>query len=1033
MSENIRNRMTVIALVLFFSALFVWPPFDDPILVVRTVERIRGTTGLLKDKLLDWKTGQPLVKQRDILAEDDRHVVQVHEGSWYRFLIRSRFDATPPSVRENLVEETEREFPSAEGGSRKLKVRLIRYRQEIRVPHTLNLGLDLSGGTELVYRIEMVQEASAGSPAQAEDSAFKQRLAVASRTEAVVDIIKRRVDILGLKEPRIQTQGSDRILIQIPGKEKQQIEEIKKVIQTSGRLEFKIVEDNVELKKDAEHHDLPDHKWYPLEKESNNEDEPEKLLIKTRDPYEVTGGDLAAAYPTQDSNGLPAVGFRFKAGRGMRFGWMTRDNIGKRIAIILDGRVFSAPVVRSQIDDVGIIEGGAKGFTYQEAKNLATILSAGSLPADLKQEREEEVSPFIGDDSIRSGFQAILLGGLLVFVFMILYYFVGGMVTDLALAFNILILLASVAVFHATLTLPGIAGILLTVGMAVDANVLVFERMREELGKRATTFQALEAGYERAFLTIFDSNLTTIITAVILIYLGTGPVRGFGITLTLGILASLFTGVYVTRTLLTWMMEKNVLKEIRMIRMAFIQDVQFDFLRWGKAAIIASTTVILAGLVFFFARGGDNFDIDFKGGYLIHIKLREPRTTEDIRRIVGKADLRKPEVQQYGPSTPRGVTDFIIRTEKDYGFDFEKMPERSADSRITATLSFRDRVDARIVRDRLSESFNGVKADAVEKSDGKRVSVSFRDEGQDLDETRRHIRRVIEAMPKWDLLNVPELREVLLPEAVQVAGDAMKVNLMEAASPDALQKKLQDYGFMGFEVRGDPATGKDGGFSSLEVRGDPERFRDLEDVVRNKCGLELAEPFPRYTQIGTAVAGDLQWKAIAALILSWVAILIYVGIRFHGIKYGVAAIVALVHDALFTIIALSVADYFGLVDGKINLTMIAAVLTIIGYSVNDTIVIFDRVRENVQANNRPSEFVRLVNLSNNQMLGRTILTNGVTLLSVLALFLWGGGVINGFAFALLAGMVSGTYSTIFVACPVIAWWDRFFKTPETAS
>jgi preprotein translocase SecF subunit len=292
------------------------------------------------------------------------------------------------------------------------------------------------------------------------------------------------------------------------------------------------------------------------------------------------------------------------------------------------------------------------------------------------------------------------------------------------------------------------------------------------------------------------------------------------------------------------------------------------------------------------------------------------------------------------------------------------------------------------------------------------------------DEVRRNIARELQSLPKYDLSRVREIQEILLPEPFEPAEDSLFVNLASPFSAEALEAELKKHGFQTLEVTG--LEGAGGQFTRFQLRVDEGRYGELRSILRDVSGLKLSEPFPRYTKIGKAVAGDMVWQAVVALVLSWVALLVYVGLRFHGVKYGAAAIIALVHDALVTVVALSVFDSLGLVDGKINLTMIAALLTIVGYSVNDTIVIFDRVRENVQNMGKQASYADLVNLSNNQMLARTILTSGVTLLSVVALFIFGGSVIHGFAFAMLVGMISGCYSTVFIACPILAEWDRIF-------
>lgn len=1030
MNEKLKNRFIVIGLVFLFSLLFVWPPFSDPPLVTRDVVRMYGVEGNYKNKILDWNTGKPLVRQVDILATDDANTKEVHESTWYSWLIRRRYDATQddeagmPEGGRVVWGPEELDFELANGNKLKRMVKKVRFRQVLRVRHTLNLGLDLSGGTELVYQVKPRELTEEEKKAASGVSAVERK---SRQTEQIVDIIKRRINITGLKEPRIQAQGTDGILIQMPGKDKTQVESIKSIVQTSGLLEFRVVNDNEEAKKEALGGIVPPgHKLYEFERDPDAGDV-EKILVVAPDDYHVSGADLESAYPTQDDNGLPAVGFRFKAGRGRKFGRMTQEHTNERICIILDGVVFSAPNVNTRIDNVGIITGR---FSYEEAKNLATILSAGSLPADLRLEMENEVSPFIGDDSIKNGLWAILIGGSLIFVAMVVYYRQSGLIANFALAFNVLILLGSLAMFHATLTLPGIAGILLTVGMAVDANVLVFERMREERLKRDTFFKSIESGYDNAFRTILDANVTTIITAGILIYIGTGPVRGFGITLAIGILASLFTAIYVTRAIFTYLVEKEWMKEAKMMELSFIKDSAYDFLKQDKKAFISSGAILVIGLVLFFARGSDNFDIDFKGGYLIHIKLSEPVKTDAIRKLVEQADLRKPEVQQYGETTAEGSTDFVIRTEKDYGYAIEGgAPKRSSADRFTARLIFHDSVDAKIVQDRLTAAAQLTNVQVT--GEGKTLDVALTSEVTEAQEVGRIMGQTLNDLPKYDLRKVPEISALLLPEAFEQTDEALFVNFGEGINAAGLEQELLRQLLDGIKVEG--VAGDEGAHTRVKITDEKgtdkeNRYETIKDIISGYevVSGKLSEPFQRYTKIGKAVAEDLVFKALAALVLSWVAILIYVGIRFHGFKYGAAAIIALIHDALVVLVLTSLADRLGLVDGKINLTMIAAMLTIIGYSVNDTIIIFDRVRENVQNNKQPSEYANLVNLSNNQMLARTIMTSSLTLVALIALIFLGGGQIQGFAFAMILGILVGTYSSVFVACPLVVRWETWF-------
>ncbi|PIW34225.1 MAG: protein translocase subunit SecD, partial [bacterium (Candidatus Ratteibacteria) CG15_BIG_FIL_POST_REV_8_21_14_020_41_12] len=395
----------------------------------------------------------------------------------------------------------------------------------------IKLGLDLLGGMQLMLQVEKTN---------------LEEKAVTDSTDRALEIIRNRIDALGVTEPVIQKAGEDCILIQLPG-----IKDPERAIEIIGKtalLEFKLVDDDNKLLDQALSGKVPEgyEVAYLVRKDERGiRQQGPALLLKKE--AELNGSGLKDAYIGIDSNGFPEVRLEFNREGAKKFARVTGTNIEKRLAIVLDGRVQSAPVIKD------CISGGKAQitgrFTMDEAKDLAIVLRAGALPAKLSIIQKRIVGPSLGRDSIQKGATSAFLGTILVLLFMVIYYAGSGMIANFALFINILIIFAVLAFFKATLTLPGIAGIALTIGMAVDANVLIFERIREELKIRKTIRSSIDAGYERALVTIVDSNLTTVIAAFILFLFGTGSIKGFGLTLTVGILANIFTAVFVTKLL----------------------------------------------------------------------------------------------------------------------------------------------------------------------------------------------------------------------------------------------------------------------------------------------------------------------------------------------------------------------------------------------------------------------------------------------------------------------------------------------------
>ncbi|MCX5716107.1 MAG: protein translocase subunit SecD [Candidatus Omnitrophica bacterium] len=695
------------------------------------------------------------------------------------------------------------------------------------IKQKINLGLDLQGGIHLVLRVDT----SKLPEKQKEDA-----------TERALEIIRNRIDQFGTKEPVIARQGVDRIVVQLPG-----VTDRQRAIDLIGRtamLEFKLVSDDLDLLKQARDGNVPE--GYELKKDQRGDD----LLLHKE--ASLTGDTLVDAVVKFDQSRFnePYVGITLNQKGGEVFAKITGDNVNKRLAIVLDGVVQSAPVIRERIPRGEAQISG--NFKITEANDLAIVLKAGALPAPIVIEEERTIGPLLGQDSIRSGVRATIIGGILVLMFMVVYYFAAGLVADIALLLNMLFIMGFMGLFHATLTLPGIAGLILTMGMAVDANVLINERIREELKLGKSIRASIAAGYHKAFSAIFDSNLTTIAAAVLLFQFGTGPIKGFAVTLTWGIGASMFTAIVVTRVIFELLLNNNMLHKLPMLQLFPVTKIDFISKRW--ICYIISTVVIISGLFIFWQRGDKNFGVDFSGGTVVQYAFQKDVKIDAIRSALSDIGLGDAAIQQ-----------------------------------------FRDR-----------------------------------------------------------------------PKEISIKTQQDKSNDIEAE----LKK-----------------TFSDNPFAVLRVE-----------------------------TVGPAVGKELRKNALLALVLGLAAIMVYVAIRFN-IKYGIAGVIALFHDVFVAIGALALAQR------QFDLTIVAALLTIAGYSINDTVVIYDRIRENSKLL-RKGSMKDIINLSVNQTLSRTILTNFTALSVVVVLFLFGGEVLSNFSFCLLVGFVSGVYSTVYIASPLLIAWEK---------
>ena len=709
--------------------------------------------------------------------------------------------------------------------------RLVLQKLQKQVAGQIQLGLDLRGGSAFLVAIDtnkLENAAAGGALAQA------------------VEVLRRRVDTIGVAEPDIRPLGANKIMIQLPGLSEADQAKAKKLVTEAAFLEFALVHQNSDRLIADEI--TPDgyKKYAYTSKDAQGDKFTRDVLVEIENKYGLKGEHITSAYPSRDPlTQSPMILFGFNSEGASAMGRLTQqENIGKQMAIILDGKLLSAPVLQDRITSNGQITGD---FTSEEAATIANAL-LNPLKAPLTIEEEMSVEPSLGEDSVNSGFNAALYGVIAVALFMLLYYWFSGLVANFALVLNLFILIGVMCYLDAALTLPGIAGIVLTIGMAIDANVLIFERIREELKAGKGTQGAVETGYSKAFGTIIDANLTTLIVSVILMTMGTGPVKGFGVTLTVGICASMFTALVVTRLIFDLFRNFGTGQGLRLL-----EQPKLNFMGVAKYAFVASWILVAIGIGYGINKGSDAMGVDFKGGDQITLEFTAKKTTGELRAAIGQ------------------------------------------DSQIQY------------------QAASGGKTERLQ------VTVGF--------------------------------------------------------------------------GKGEQA------YKTLT-----EKFADAE--------------FKKVSQLrtGPSISNEILQSASKSLLIALFAILVYVTFRYE-FSFALGAILAIIHDVLMTL------GIFFIFEGQLSAPVMAAVLTIIGFSINDTIVIFDRIREDLKLN-LPGTFTEIMNGAISKTLSRTIITSGTTLLATGSLFLFGGGAINAFAFVLLAGVVTGTFSSIFIAGSLVLWKNK---------
>ena len=664
-----------------------------------------------------------------------------------------------------------------------------------------------------------------------------------------IEIMESRVNLYGVSEPIVRLVGEDRIEVQLAGISVKDNPDILEDIKRPARLDFREVHMTARPGIDPEPFG---YEVMTLSRESGDESFEEELYV-SRYPA-LTGKYVDDANPMQNSVGGFEISLNFDNEGAGRFAEITEKLAGQgRLAIVLDGVLYSAPSVNEPIRGGRASISGS--FSQREAIELANVLN-NPLEFSLEVAELYEVGPTLAKDSIDSGVRAAKWGVSLVAIFMTAYYMIGGVIALITVVLNLAIVLGALASVGATLTLPGIAGVILTIGMAVDANILIFERIREELKLGKSLKASLLGGFDKVFSTIFDANVTTFLVSMVMIFFGTGPVQGFGLTLAIGVVTTMFSALVVNRLLLELLIDTDIMKKFRML--SIVNNPKVPFLNFRLPAFAASWTLVLIGLIAFYAKSDSIFGIDFTGGDEVSLTFDQRIEQSDITGLVADQELGEVNPQYV---TPLGGGQEVLKLQTPF--------EESA--------------------------------------------------------------KVVEAL--------------------------------QQAFPAA----------------------------------------NLEAVGTNV--------------IGPSVGEEIQKNAIYAIGLSLGLILLYIAVRFE-IGYGVGAIVATIHDILLTI------GVFVLVPGhQFTAPMIAAILLIVGYSLNDTIVVFDRIREELQL--KPTAKLRdIVNFALNAVLSRSLLTSFTTLLAAVSLYVFGTGIISDIAFTFTIGIMTGTFSSIFIASPIFYWWHK---------
>ncbi len=751
-------------------------------------------------------------------------------------------------------------------------------------------------------------------------------------------------------------------------------------------------------------------------------DEPGFRLTEQDGDWKV---DSATVQP--DQFGRPGIGFQMDVLGAQRLGELTETNVGRNMAILLDDQIYTAPRLNSRIGRSGIIEGN---FNQEELTYITRVLSAGSLQARLSPEPISTtiLAPTLGADNLQRGLESGYIAFGIVTVFMVGYYFMFGFVAIVAMAINALLLVGAMAVAQAAFSLPGIAGIVLTFGQAIDANVLIYERIREEVNRGHDLKTAVRLGYDRALAAIVDGNITTLIVCVVLGFLGTQEIKGFGLTLGIGVVTTLFAQLFATRLVFAILIDRFRIRKMSMFALAFpafgrALVPKIDWMKMRFVSYVISFALTGMGAFFVFYSGRDLLGIDFRGGTAVTIVLKDK--APGVPNTMTRAEVESHLDPLRALTNGAGVEVIVVNPDKN---DFTK----SNTFRIKTIYS-----DAKTVQDTIVKEFTGL----IES----RPALVF--------DGAKESGRAAPVYPLTDTMLGDSIGQASVREPVeQYLGGAAIVlrNIQPPVSVNEISDRLR-------QLRAKPEYGsiQDRETRVVVLDGTPERATsaavlvrdaklnymdnrdawasDLRDTEWNLAvnALSQASSLSSVESFGASVAGTFRNSAIASVVLATILIIIYVWVRFGSFRYSGAAILTTLHDCLVAVglVAIAsviynevpgVAHALGILPFKIDLNLVAAVLAILGYSLNDTIIIMDRIRE--LRGKLPYATRKHVNDAINQTISRTIITSGTTLISVMVLYLYGGEGVREFAYVMLCGLIVGTYSSIAVAAPLV--WVR---------
>lgn len=988
--KEVRFRIFIIALIVLGGLWALYPTYQD----YQNTKELKKIVAVAEDSI---KKANPEINERELQdninriednflvgnesvreARDKRIKLGLDlQGGMYLVLevnttkLLEKLAKQPDEVYNKLLDEADAE---ARQGTENVFSILARKLQENNIRLSRYFGNITQEDSEIISEIEE-QESDAVSRA--------------------MEIIRNRVDQYGVSEPIIQKQGSRRVVVQLPGVSKE--EEAKRLLQGRALLEFKLVKDpeftfpvvdminQALLSKDSTKQiadsllaNLPEdqrikaiQEKYPfffytgIDRRNGiadgfvlerNKEIVENLLKKTevqkvipenvefvfsakadrkgaegQSAYtlylvnkvpELTGGVVVDAQATRDpGTGEPVVSMQMNSEGALEWARITGANVQKRCAVILDGKVYTAPVINEKIPSGSSQISGSDSF--EEAKLLQIVLKAGALPAPVDIVEERTVGPSLGEDSIRSGLNASWIGFLLIAIFMILYYKMSGAVADMSLIFNVIFMMAILSLFNATLTLPGIAGIILSIGMAVDANVLIYERIYEEYSTGKTLKAAVDSGFKNSYSAILDSQLTTLVMGIILYNFGSGPIQGFALTLIIGIVTSLFGAFLFTKVLFEIIVAKGWNISIGN-RKGWLDSINFDWIANRKYFYIVSGCLVLISIISFTVRGLE-LGVDFLGGSEIGIKFNKPVDISNIRTHIEEFGLKNVEVKSFG-----GDDGVLIKTE------LQEIPK---DIFPKVLLSIKD---------------------AIRKAD-------------------------------------PQIN----PEIVDSTKNSVTFEFASFDEAQNIANKLFQDGFQSALV----SMENDNKLVQIRVGIADWIKENLRNIYKDNKFKIIKEE-----KVGAQIGSELKQDALLAIVFGLIAIMLYMGFRFKFV-FGFGAIASLFHDVIVTLGVFSLFyGVFPALNLEISITVIAALLTLIGYSVNDSVVIFDRIRENFTIH-KTASLEENINKANNRTIRRTLVTGIGTILAIVALLVGGGDVLRGFSFTLLLGIVIGTYSS----------------------